>query len=429
MKIDDLTLTKKKHNSRLVAVFMVVLIIFSALSIYITVRSKSNSSKYLINIYYYDPIAHELIPVKEEVSGATDKLLILDVFEHLQASNDTSLFSVVPQNVKLTSSDISNGTCFINLQANSVDLKTISLHREYAAVYGIVNTLTEIDGISSVQFSINGEKRSVFAHYVAIEKPLFRFDGSLPKTTKANLFFPTPDFRTLVVEQREIIDEPDPTKKAQDILKELFSGSSYGLPNLFSNDILKEFSIQSGGVAVVNLNDSIFKNSLGAHLENLFVLSIVNTLTEIPDIQSVQIKVNGYYLDTLFGSVDIGAPIQRFFENGTKYLIPYYAYEFNDNEFYAPEPIVYPTYDLNKLFEIMKTSNEGLFITKIPKNAKITQENIKGGMLNMTVDLGYVPTSKDLDTIKRTIALSFTEIPGIYSINLHIGEESFLLGR
>jgi spore germination protein GerM len=429
MKLDDLTKKRKKHTSRLVAVFLTILLIFSAMAIYITAKSKSNFNKATINIYYYDPIAHELVPVKKEVSGATVSLLVLDIFDKLKTSSDNSLFSVIPQNVTLLSSNIADSICFVNLKTNSDELKTISIYSEYAAVYGIVNTLTEIDGIKSVQFSLNGEHSAVFAHFVAIDKPLSHYNGSFPKSAKVNLFFPTPDFKTLVIEQREIIYETDPTKNCENILNELFRGSYYGLPNLFSNAHCDNFSIQSGGTAVVNLSDTIFKKPLGANLENLFVESIVNTLTESHDIQSVQIEVGGHILDSLFGSVNVSSPIRRFFGDNTKYLVPYYTFEFDDNEFYVPVPSVSANYDIESLFKLLKEPNDASFISKIPPNANITGQTIISGVLNITVDLGYVPTSKDLDTIKRQIALSFTEIPNINTVNLHIGEENFLLGR
>ncbi|MGB9695005.1 MAG: GerMN domain-containing protein [Caldisericaceae bacterium] len=429
MKIEDLTTKKKKHTSSLVAVVFVLLFILSSVSIYVAVKSRSDSSRKLIDIYYYDPIVHELVPSKQYVSGATQSLLILNVFDKMLNPPDNSLFSVIPQGVQLLSSNVSDGTCFINLKVDTSLLRKFSLYSEYAAVYGIANTLTEIDGIDSVKFALNGQNASVFANFVSIEKPVSHYNGAFPKTTKVNLFFPTPDFKMLVVEQREIIYEQDPTKNCESILHELFRGSYYGLPNLYQNVNCISFSIKSGGVALVDLSDTVLKNPLGSHLEKLFVEAIVDTLTEVPDVQSVQIEVGGHILDSLFGSVSIDAPIGRFLANGSKILVPYYLFELDDNEFYAPLPTPCKDYNIDTLFALLKTPSDSSIATKISKSAKITDKSITNGLLNLTIDLGLVPSAGDLEIIKRQVALSFTEIPGIYSVNLHIGEESFILGR
>ncbi len=421
-------MAKKKHSSKLVAIFMLFLLVVSTLALYINFKSKSASTGLVAKIYYYDPIVHELVPVAQTIKGVDTRLVVLDVFNDLKNPPDKSLFPVITGSMKLSSVSISNGVCLINLSLDESELKTISLHREYAAVYGIVNTLTEIKGISEVQFKINGENRKYFSHYVEIDFPLSHFQGSFPKSVKANLFFPTTDFKTLAIEQREIPEATDPLVKCSYILHELFRGSLYGLPGLFSEDMIKNFSIQSGGIAIVDLNETVFNHPLGAHLENLFILSIVNTLTEIHDIESVQIKVNNHVLDSLFGSVDISSPIKRFFGNGDKYLVPYFSLQFNDNNFAVPMPVIARDYSFAKLFELMKKTDTG-FITKITQKAKIIKESISEGTLNLVIDLGTVPSQKDMDVLKRTIVLSFTEIPGISKVNLSIGEESFLLGR
>ena len=43
----------------------------------------------------------------------------------------------------------------------------------------------------------------------------------------------------------------------------------------------------------------------------LLVAAIVDTLTEFPDIQKVQILVNGKKVDTIAGHMDTGEPLSR----------------------------------------------------------------------------------------------------------------------
>lgn len=64
--------------------------------------------------------------------------------------------------------------------------------------------------------------------------------------------------------------------------------------------------------AYVDIGQSVQKSRLGGStLELLIVQSIVATLTELPDIESVQILVEGQMAATLLGHVDISNPIKK----------------------------------------------------------------------------------------------------------------------
>ncbi|MDR3589958.1 MAG: GerMN domain-containing protein [Negativicutes bacterium] len=64
-------------------------------------------------------------------------------------------------------------------------------------------------------------------------------------------------------------------------------------------------------VAFVDFNDKLAKGSAGSTTEMLIVASIVNTLTEFPEIHKVQILVEGKKVDTLAGHMDLSEPLSR----------------------------------------------------------------------------------------------------------------------
>ena len=65
-------------------------------------------------------------------------------------------------------------------------------------------------------------------------------------------------------------------------------------------------------IAYVDFNDKfIKKKGLGSAGEILLVGAIVNTLTEFPDIQQVQLMVNGKKIDTVSGHMDTSEPLSR----------------------------------------------------------------------------------------------------------------------
>lgn len=65
-------------------------------------------------------------------------------------------------------------------------------------------------------------------------------------------------------------------------------------------------------IAYVDFNDKLIKkNGGGSASEILLVGAIVNTLTEFPDIEQVQILVNGKKIETISGHMDTSEPLSR----------------------------------------------------------------------------------------------------------------------
>ncbi len=68
----------------------------------------------------------------------------------------------------------------------------------------------------------------------------------------------------------------------------------------------------ANGIAKVNFNSSLKKDFVGGSTgETLLIASLVNTLTEFPEIKSVQILIDGKTLETLAGHMDLSGPVKR----------------------------------------------------------------------------------------------------------------------
>mgnify|MGYP001672174962 CR=1 FL=1 len=68
----------------------------------------------------------------------------------------------------------------------------------------------------------------------------------------------------------------------------------------------------AGGVAKVDLTQAVQKNFVGGSTgEEMLVGSIVDTLTEFPEVKKVQILVEGKTIDSLSGHMDLSEPIAR----------------------------------------------------------------------------------------------------------------------
>ena len=73
--------------------------------------------------------------------------------------------------------------------------------------------------------------------------------------------------------------------------------------------------VENGKVAKVNFSRELQKNFVGGSTgEEMLVGSVVNTLTEFPEIQKVQILVDGQEVETLSGHMDLSQPLPRMTE-------------------------------------------------------------------------------------------------------------------
>lgn len=95
-------------------------------------------------------------------------------------------------------------------------------------------------------------------------------------------------------------------------LEALFSGppEGTGLSPIFVPETkVLDFELNNG-LAIVNLNRYATQLNVGAQGEYLAVASIVNTLTKLPDVYQVKIRIEGKAVDSLAGHVDLTATFE-----------------------------------------------------------------------------------------------------------------------
>lgn len=105
--------------------------------------------------------------------------------------------------------------------------------------------------------------------------------------------------------------EETAAKTALLALLELPSDKNYFNPIANSTIKLLSFVVQENGIAVVNFNEELKKIKGGSLFEQLFIGSIVNTLTENQEIKAVKILVEGKPIETLTGHLDLTEPLKR----------------------------------------------------------------------------------------------------------------------
>jgi len=157
--------------------------------------------------------------------------------------------------------------------------------------------MKSIKGVDNLKILVNSNESKVFLRYVDIAQTLSNLTSTLPKFRETNLFFISPDRQYLALENREILDNKDPQVLAKEVLNELSYGSNIGLVSYFKSDYIKGIELKSFGNAILDFSDKINELSFGSKDATLFTLSVVNSLTEIKDIESVSFLIEGEKVD------------------------------------------------------------------------------------------------------------------------------------
>lgn len=137
--------------------------------------------------------------------------------------------------------------------------------------------------------------------------------GSKAKLVNIKVYYPDENATGLVAVEKSIKDTDN---KYQAAVEALMAGTEKkGLANVFPKKAKLLQVTVSGKVAKVDFSRELQKNFVGGSTgEEMLVGSVVNTLTEFPEIQKVQILVDGQEVETLSGHMDLSQPLPRMTE-------------------------------------------------------------------------------------------------------------------
>lgn len=124
------------------------------------------------------------------------------------------------------------------------------------------------------------------------------------------LYFATKDGAALVAEKREVSKSDQPVQTA---LEELIVGPRTAelVKVLPDTSKVRKISIVDH-VAYIDFNDAFVKDHWGGSAGEILTISaVVNTVTEFPEIRSVQFMTEGKRMDTLKGHLDLSEPMVR----------------------------------------------------------------------------------------------------------------------
>lgn len=248
-------------------------------------------------VFYLNMDVTKIIPCSLEMEETEDgEALAMTLLEALQSEPDSSeLRQTLSDNVSVKS-------CIINGYMLTVDFSSeyysMNPTEEILVRAAIVRTLMQVEGISYVTFTVDAEplidtKGNIVGSMDAdnfVENPGEQINSSL--RTTLTLYFASEDGTQLVKETR-VVHYSSNISLEKLVVEQLIEGpKTSGLQATIPSGTKLITITVVDGVCYVNL-DETFRNQKSEVTEQAVLFSIVNSLSELPDVNKVQISVNG----------------------------------------------------------------------------------------------------------------------------------------
>lgn len=129
-----------------------------------------------IVLYFAGANAEKLMQEKRMVNYETYKQNPSKVIveELIKGPLDSKLYSIIPDGTKLLSVEVKDRKAIVDLSKEFVNNHVGGSTGEMMTIYGIVNSLTELKDIDSVEFKIEGESKEVFKGHLLFNEPFER---------------------------------------------------------------------------------------------------------------------------------------------------------------------------------------------------------------------------------------------------------------
>ena len=255
---------------------------------------KKNVSTDGIRIYYRALSENGISSYYYKPTGTDQETVIKELWAKLiKSDTEKARISLIPSDLKLVRFSVENSSLGLYFDSSYQNMDTVS---ELLFRAGIVRTFCQVEGVESVTFFVD-------------EKPLTENGLSSQKKTTLTLYYANEKGDALVKKIQNVVYESSYSIE-KDVINRLIQGpfEDEYFRTLPANLQVISISVKDK-ICYVNFDSSFLTDALSID-GNLIVYSIVNSLTELPDIQRVQIMVDGDS-NIVFRDISLSNPLER----------------------------------------------------------------------------------------------------------------------
>lgn len=221
--------------------------------------------------------------------------------------------SPLPEDVKLRQIFLQKGTAVVDF---TKEFKNFSdAHEAQIALNALTLTLTEFDEIDSVKFLVDGEPLTELTG-ISLKQPLKRPQflnpvGSPGSGRPVKVYYLNKE-KALLVPVTFFL--PEDVDLAKVVAEKLVKGPPEGLglvSPFWPGTQVHQVKVDDQGIATVDFNSKLLEYGGGSSQEIALLESLVFTLTDLPQVEAVQVLIDGKKLPVLPEGSDISEPLRR----------------------------------------------------------------------------------------------------------------------
>ena len=259
---------------------------------------QTDAGKLELRLYFADAEGRYLLSEKRTVRNLPMSELPKYVTEQLiKGPQTTGLHPVIPVGTLLLDINVENGVCAVDLSAEFLNNRSVLQLPEHLSLFALANTLTELDGIDTVQFYVEGRQDRSFGAF-----PLNRdYSAETRVVGPSHPELHELDCKLLlpIADTAELYELPLRVRSgsnaaaAESLLAALFAfAPQNGLDNPWYDQPLPQQVLLEDGVCTVDFAANPNPGDSGV-IRAIALRSLHETLLGLDEVEAVRITVNG----------------------------------------------------------------------------------------------------------------------------------------
>ena len=295
-------------------ILLIIMIIFSFTLISCKKKEVKPLAENEYYIYYINTNMNTLVESRYSADAERydTQALVNELMTHfLKVPDDLEAMGALSDKVTYQGFNIDGNILYLNFDTN---YQGMEVSREVLARAALAKTLIQIDGIEYISIR-SGEQPLLNA--LGENVGLISSTNFINSVSNINsfekatllLYFSDESGTKLVAETRDVFYDLN-TSKERLIVDELIKGPfTASLKATIPSDTKVISVTMNEGICYVNFDEG-FLNSLSDVLDSITIYSIVDSLSEMPNVSRVQILVNGKS-DKNYNTISLGTSVER----------------------------------------------------------------------------------------------------------------------
>ncbi len=302
-------------------IFSICIILIALAVVFVMKYFKYSETVDVIEIYYLNTNKGGIEPLAKRYDNGETKEEILEVVYKLFSENQqvakSGLVSTKPENLHV-----------LDYTLDDTGLLTVNFSSEYKEMTNVeeinfrsafVWTFTDLDFVKKIKFQIDGlpyttNTSSMVVEYFdrtnVIVEPTIVLDNVVQRDITLYFAKTFSDGNTYLVEEERTATAKEDIPIEEVIVSELIKGSEEDNKSYIPSDLRIRSVKRENYICFIDLDETFLEGNLTEHEQKLRVYSLVNSLTELNNVDKVQILINAKKTKG-FEYIDISKPLQR----------------------------------------------------------------------------------------------------------------------